>query len=220
MRKPRLTKEVTLGGDVFTVRALSAAQTFAIHDCLPLPNPPTKKDPNKGSAAPEIEDLRDPAFRAAQARAVRERTIAEAAAAIELEADGVTLASGAAWVRPAIKKMEAEFTEAEIMTIWNASMVLGGPEAVKRFIGTLVVEAPKESTAAAKVPREIPENYAYTLEALTLSVCERFGQDPATWPATLSAEQMAEYLAFERIRLHEEKVRDEILAGLLKMMAR
>ena len=144
----------------------------------------------------------------------------EAAAAIELEADGVTLASGAAWVRPAIKKMEAEFTEAEIMTIWNASMVLGGPEAVKRFIGTLVVEAPKESTAAAKVPREIPENYAYTLEALTLAVCERFGQDPATWPATLSAEQMAEYLAFERIRLHEEKVRDEILAGLLKMMAR
>lgn len=223
MRKPRLTKEVTLGGEVFTVRALTARQTFLIHDALPFPAPPTKKDPNKGSAAPEIEDVRDPAFRAAQDIVTRERTIAEAAGAINLEVDtstgqGLTLDKDkGAWVRPAIQKMLDEFTEAEIMALWETTMVLSGPEVIRQFIGTLVVEAPKESTAAAKVPREIPENYAYTLEALTLSVCERFGQDPATWPATLSAEQMAEYLAFERIRLHEEKVRDEILAGLLKM---
>lgn len=231
LRRPLLERPVHLSQNrVFTVRALSAAQTIAVQEALPFPSPPMKADPTKGSLAPQVPDEKDPVFLAACAGVTRERTMAEVAIAIDLdleEAAGKYVAWETAeekkkWIGLAVKAMAEIFSEQEILTLWNTSMVLGGPEAVRQYIGQLVVKVePKSATETALKAgeKDIPADYAYTAEALTLKVCERFGQNPSTWPATWTAEEQAKYLAFERIATHEEQMRDQIQAGLLTMMS-
>ena len=52
-------------GKTFKARVLSTADISVLRRINPEPLPPMKKDPSKGSQAPEIEDRGNPAFRAA-----------------------------------------------------------------------------------------------------------------------------------------------------------
>lgn len=53
----------------------------------------------------------------------------------------------------------------------------------------------------------MPKDFGYTEAGAMLRICERFGQDPITWPDSLSQGNRDVLLAWERIRQHEERSR-------------
>ena len=78
------TGTVEVRGKVYSVRALSAAQSAALRDLCPRPLPPLGKDPTKGSNAPPIAQTLDPTYQANVVAYGRKVDAMEAAVALGL----------------------------------------------------------------------------------------------------------------------------------------
>lgn len=217
-REPR-TKDVvlTMGKEILRVqvRGLSAAESALIVRAIPRPVPPRKKDPNAGSLS-TIPDTEDPNYQRevfwyhAMIRA------AEVAVATDLTLkDGRSFPQEGSiedikkWIEDAAGAVGAAFSAAEIDIMAAAMMAVSGFETLKAMAQLLVVELPKTTDVdsieiAPKDPLELPENWSRTDEGLMMRAAKEYGQDPFTWPLTLTSDQRNKVLAEQLIADREQ----------------
>lgn len=175
------SKDVTVRGVTFRVRALKDSESAAITRLFPRPMPPiTRRDTTKGSAAPLLPEPNDPAYIAANEQWTRRRWLYEIALATEV----VKLVKGddtkaTADLTAAADALSDKMTEPEIVRVWTTTRDLFDETAQTRARDSLVVDTtdiPADQLAETKLP---PESYGTTPGYLDFRVCERFKIDPA-----------------------------------------
>ena len=113
---------VVLRGKDVEVRPAAASLIDAVYALFPRPQPPMVQDPDRGSLAPKVPDLRDAAFVAAVTEWNQKTDRMEAAIAIglEVERDGLGVIDRArlkAWCEAAEAELGAALTREEIAAI-------------------------------------------------------------------------------------------------------
>lgn len=219
-RRPR-TLDVPLSGGqdpiTVTVRGLRGDEVAAIVDAIDRPRPPMIPDPARGSLSLHVANTNDPGYLDAMRVYGRKYAAAEVAVAIDLVLNDGPLPGDAGkrkdWIIRAIDQVRREFIDSEIDALWNALHALTGIDAVKDMIRTLIVQVPAPKKGE-KDTLEIPEHWARTEDGLLFRAASRFGQDPITWPLSLSADDRLRVIADQVLWQREEDTRLTILAGI------
>lgn len=127
---------VKINGATVKIRAVTASEQAEVLAAVPRPTPPLTKDPAKGSAAPKIENDKDPAHVAAMEKWYAEFRAACVAIAcgmtIDGDGSGVTLPDSgpnrAAWIKRAAAEVAGRLPLGMIERLYRAQVRVGKGE--------------------------------------------------------------------------------------------
>lgn len=201
------SREVTIRGYSFKVRALSDAESAAIARLFPRPLPPlTRKDTTKGSAAPMLPETNDPGYLAASQVWTRRQWLYEIAVAQELVKLDGDESTWAAKLKEVADKLSGKLTEVEIVRVWQAIRDLFDETAETRAADALYVDMENVDADQIAEVDTPPASYGTTNAYLDARICERFG-----WPLEYVHEMKAGtkfvLRKYERFRQWEESKR-------------
>ncbi|MBS0187119.1 MAG: hypothetical protein JSS51_03560 [Planctomycetes bacterium] len=212
-------RDVPVGETTVKVRGLSGLESLAVDQAFVHPAPPMRRNPEKGSLADPEPDLNDPAFQAAQRKLTQDVVAGEAAIACELSLEGTPFPAEARaqgpWIVRAAAWMQSVFSEAQLSTIYTVSRSMSGFDTIKAHAHSLIVEYTPKKDDEKRDPFELPKDWMRSEEGMLMRAAARFGQDPTTWPQSLSATDRAKILAEQMLSMREDAVRDNLLAMLL-----
>lgn len=182
-------RSLLIDGRSVSVRRLTLADDLLMDILLPPPTPPMIKDPNAGSLAPKVPDQNDPKYRRERAAWFSSRLAVEAAIALGAASD-----DGEEWNVDAPEEANRS---------WIEKIKVGMRAQPQTLLERIVAEARRDDENPRKTVEaliqdlgaqpvgsgamRIPENYATTKLFAMLSVCERFGMDPARGLRELAA---------------------------------
>jgi hypothetical protein len=121
-------------------------------------------------------------------------------------------------VKALAERAAKSFTNDEIELLWVRLRELSTGEMIRNAM-TIIISPSADGGESDKGDSvQVPEAYAITEDGLMMRAAERFGQNPATWPKTLSPEERALTLANELVRRKEENERMDAIRAALGMM--
>jgi hypothetical protein len=169
------------------------------------------KDPNAGSLSPKIPNENDPEH--VKALRLWLKWLKRAQVGIATQPKGKW---DAAKVRELAEKVAETYTTDEIEVLWVRLRELSTGEMLRHALSIIVTG--NTEAEATEEPMKVPESYGLTEEGLMLRAAERFGQNPAEWPKTLSPEERAKVLANEIVRRREESEKMDAIRSALGIL--
>lgn len=181
--------EVNVRGENIPIRMLKESETAALTRMYPMPVAPLMQDPTKGSLAPKIENVNDPAFVVADRAWTKQRYKLEVLIATEAVRLSGNDASDKAALDVGLKKIGGEaqegdevagFSDLEIYRMFASVRALFDRSAQQRVVDQLVVDSSGLKADQVAEPLKIPKDFATTEAYRTLEVCHEFKIDPRT----------------------------------------
>lgn len=203
------SKDVTVRGATFKVRALKDSETATISRLFPRPTPPlTRRDTGKGSAAPLLPEPNDPSYIAANEQWTRRRWLYE----IALSTEVVKIEKGndpatAVKLTEAADALSDKMTEPEIVRVWTTLRDLFDESAQTRARDSLVVDLQHVEPELHADPQLPPEKHGTTTGYLDFRICERYGY-PMEYLGEMEGGLKLQYREQEKFRQWEEGRKD------------